>query len=114
MALGGDSRFASGGIAQSYSHASVRARGEHATFLAMPPVVTNAIFWIFVATCAVAQLFILRAVLRVVVLPRTADTTENSGIPAPRRSLEILWAVLPALFLGFAFIAAWRVMHPTS
>ncbi len=80
----------------------------------MSAVVTNAIFWIFVAICAVAQLFILRAVFRVVVLPRAAEATENSALPAPRRSLEILWAVLPALFLGFAFIAAWRVMHPTT
>lgn len=84
----------------------------------MPSTVLDLLFWIAVASCAVAQVFILRAVLRVVVQPMSNNAEDGSSsaslVPVPRRSLEILWAILPFFFLAAAFVAAWRVMHPTS
>ena len=83
----------------------------------MPSALLDLLFWIAVASCAVAQVFILRAVLRVVVRPVSNHAEDGSSpaahVPVPRRSLEILWAILPFFFLAAAFFAAWRVMHPT-
>jgi hypothetical protein len=35
-------------------------------------------------------------------------------VPTPRRSLEIAWAVLPAVLLVAAFVGAWRLMYPAA
>lgn len=85
----------------------------------MSPVLLDVIFWISVACCAVAQLFILRAVFTVVAQPPsdTADATARatrSTVPMPKRTLEIAWAILPSFLLAAAFVAAWRQMHPSS
>lgn len=85
----------------------------------MSPVLLDVIFWISVACCAVAQVFILRAVFSVAVRPRsdTADATAHdtpSTVPMPKRTLEIAWAVLPSILLAAAFVAAWRQMHSSS
>ena len=83
----------------------------------MPSAFLDVLFWIAAASCAVAQVFILRAVLRVVVQPVSNSEGDRSSsashVPVPRRSLEILWAILPFFFLAAAFVAAWRVMHQT-
>ena len=88
----------------------------------------DGIFWITVACCAVAQLFILRAVFRVT--PGTtgngstangANTNgftasspegESVSVPSPHRLTEIVWVVLPVVLLALAFVGTWRVMHP--
>ena len=84
----------------------------------MPLVLLDAIFWVAVACCAVAQIFIVRAVLRVVRPPsaHTADAASSPvplSMPVPRQSLEIVWAVLPAGLVVVAFVAAWGKMHPS-
>lgn len=56
----------------------------------------DAVFWAAVASCAVAQVAIVRSV---VVSPR-------------RRVIELAWALLPALGLGAALVMTWRRMHP--
>lgn len=75
---------------------------------ALPPSVLVAIFWVAAAGCVVAQFFILRAVWKVAPISSEAHT-----VPAPRRGVEIFWAILPALLMLGAFIGAWRMMHST-
>ena len=82
----------------------------------------DGIFWIAVASCAVAQIFILRAVFRVnpTLTPgTTADGSRSSApegesvsVPTPHRLTEIVWVILPVALLTLAFVGAWRVMHP--
>ena len=88
----------------------------------------DGIFWITVATCAVAQIFILRAVFRVTPSITGRDSTANGvsangstssapegesvSVPTPHRLTEIVWVVLPVVLLTLAFVGAWRVMHP--
>jgi hypothetical protein len=76
----------------------------------------DAIFWIAVVACAVAQLFILRAVFRVTPVGSVAKGTvaDASGVPTPHRLTEIVWVLLPVALLVLAFVGAWRQMHPVS
>jgi hypothetical protein len=85
----------------------------------MSPVILDAIFWVAAFGCALAQFFIIRAVLR----PAAALPAESplrspaSTLPVRRQSgriQEIVWAVLPSLLLAGAFVLAWRVMHPLA
>jgi heme/copper-type cytochrome/quinol oxidase subunit 2 len=80
---------------------------------------SDAIFWIAVAACAIAQIFILRAVFRVTPAGVAAGSAtasspdgENVSVPTPHRLTEIVWVVLPVLLLALAFVGAWGVMHP--
>jgi hypothetical protein len=80
---------------------------------------SDAIFWIAVAACAIAQIFILRAVFRVTPAGVAAGSATSSSpegervsVPAPHRLTEIVWVVLPVVLLVLAFVMAWRVMHP--
>lgn len=66
--------------------------------------VADAIFWIAVACCAVAQLAILRSVLAVPA-QRAGDRS------AWRRTAEIAWAVLPGVALAAVLLYTWRAMH---
>lgn len=81
------------------------------TFLtsSLPPTLLSAIFWIAALGCAVAQFYIIRAVVRVAPLEAPVH-----DVPAPHRPVEIFWAVLPALMLVGAFVGAWLVMHPSD
>lgn len=72
----------------------------------LPPAVSTTLFWLSVAACAVAQLFIMRAVFRT--LP-AAPT--NSAVPAPRRWAEIVQVILPIAGLVALFYGAWRAMR---
>lgn len=56
----------------------------------------DAVFWAAVASCAVAQVAIVRSV---VTSPR-------------RRAIELAWAILPAFALGALFFLTWRRLHP--
>ena len=69
--------------------------------------IADAIFWISVACCAVAQLAILRSVI---VSPVRAG---DSGAPASswRRASEIAWAVIPGIALVFVFVFTWSAIH---
>lgn len=88
----------------------------------------DGIFWITVASCAVAQIFILRAVFRVTPVTTGSGSTahginatrstssspegESVSAPTPHRLTEIVWVVSPVVLLVLAFVGAWRVMHP--
>lgn len=75
----------------------------------MPFSVADAIFWIAVASCAVAQLAILHSI---VVSP--ARVPAQGAAPAKQRAIEIFWAVLPGVALIALFIFTWRAMHPSA
>ena len=58
----------------------------------LPPAVAKAVFWAAVCLCAVAHLAILRSVMR----------------SAPRRRLELAWALIPAVALAALLVMTWR------
>ncbi|MES2524477.1 MAG: hypothetical protein V4617_17390 [Gemmatimonadota bacterium] len=84
----------------------------------MRPAILDAVFWIAALSCAIAQFFILRAVLRPSVVPEPGTRTPgDASLPVRRQSgriQEIVWAVLPSLLLAAAFVLAWQTMHPAS
>jgi hypothetical protein len=65
----------------------------------------DAIFWISVACCAIAQLAILRSVIISPV--RDSATPASSG----RRATEIAWAVLPGFALVAVLFYTWKAMR---
>jgi hypothetical protein len=69
----------------------------------------DGLFWSSVACCALAQFFILRSVREGG--RRHVNEGAGSGVPQPRGSLEMLWAVVPALALVVLLAATWRAMH---
>ncbi|MBP6774672.1 MAG: hypothetical protein KA154_16865 [Gemmatimonadaceae bacterium] len=73
----------------------------------LPTPVLDALFWVAAVACLVSQVFILRAVWRVV-----PSVTGSPDVPAPKRASEMAWALLPTLLLLGAFAGAWRLMHP--
>jgi len=66
----------------------------------------DAIFWIAVACCGIAQLAIVRSVL---ISP--ARVPDSQPTTAGRRFVEIAWAVLPGIALAFVLLVTWRAMH---
>jgi hypothetical protein len=66
----------------------------------------DAIFWIAVASCLVAQAAILRSVL--------AGRGAAAPAPLPRRAAEVAWAIVPAVALALVLAATWRSLHPAD
>ncbi len=77
----------------------------------MPLSPADAIFWVAVACCAVAQWLILRSALRAPDAER-GPPAGGGGVPATRRAAEVAWAVLPAIALALVLAATWRAIHP--
>ena len=65
---------------------------------ALPPIVATILFWAAALVCGVAHVAIVASVLR----------------SAPRRRLEIAWAVIPAMALAVVLVVTWRGMHPSA
>jgi len=63
----------------------------------------STIFWLAAATCLVAQIAILRSVLR---------TSSPKLRTRHRAVVEIAWVVLPALALASVLAITWRTVHP--
>ena len=59
---------------------------------------------VFVA-CVAAALLAHGAILLSVA--RRPALTADAGVPRPRRGLEILWALIPAVVLALVFTATW-------
>src|SRR5215203_1553882 len=85
----------------------------------MSTQLTDAAFWVAVVACAIAQIFILRAVFRVTpagIAAGSANTSTPDGepvsVPSPHRLTEIVWVILPIVLLVLVFVLAWRAMHP--
>lgn len=66
----------------------------------------DAIFWVAVACCSIAQLAIVRSVI--ISPARVAGSQPTSAI---RRIGEITWAVLPGVALAAVLFFTWRAMH---
>ena len=60
--------------------------------------VATTLFWAAALVCGVAHAAILASVVR----------------SAPRRRLEIAWAVIPALVLAAVLVMTWRRMHVSA
>jgi len=68
----------------------------------------DAVFWTAVVLCAVAEIAIVRSALA----SRPAPTAEH--VPAARRPVEVLWALVPAIALAVVLAATWRAIHPAT
>lgn len=73
----------------------------------MPFDIADAVFWIAVACCSVAQLAILRSAI---VSPARTAASRAPSSPA-RRAIEITWALLPGIALAVLFVYTWSAMH---
>ena len=71
----------------------------------MSASLAGVMFWLSVASCVVAELAIIRATLR---LSRASTTDAALALPHPRRWLETVWLVLPALALTALLVVTWR------
>ena len=67
----------------------------------------DAIFWIAVVCCSVAQVAI---VYSTVVAPGRMPGLAKP-VSVARRAREIAWAVLPGVALAAVFVFTWRAMH---
>ncbi len=74
----------------------------------MTNAIADAIFWIAVATCTIAQVAILRSIFNPA--PRGAPAAVSGARPV-RRGMEVLWAVLPAVGLALVLGWTWREMQ---
>lgn len=74
----------------------------------MSNALADAIFWIAVASCTVAQVAILRSIFTLA--PRGAPAVGASA-PRVQRGLEIVWAILPAVALAGILALTWREMR---
>ena len=66
----------------------------------------DGLFWMSVACCTIAQIFIIRSVLASRHAP---EPTAN--VPRSRDAVEVMWAVLPAFVLVALFWFTWRAMR---
>ena len=56
------------------------------------------------ACCAIAQVFIIRSIQSV------RQQTPSADVPRSRDTLELVWAVLPAIALGVLLHFTWRAI----
>lgn len=73
----------------------------------MRPAVADAVFWVALVCCVVAQVAILRSALARHLPPADAP----SSLPATRRGIEIVWAVLPAVALAVVLVLTYRAVQ---
>ena len=71
----------------------------------------DAIFWIAVACCIVAQAAIVRSSL---VSPAQAPNATGQTASPGRRALEVCWAVIPGIALALLFVATWHAIHDAT
>lgn len=74
----------------------------------MTNTIADAIFWIAVATCTLAQVAILRSIFNPA--PKGAPASALPGRPV-RRATERVWAALPAVGLAVVLALTWREMQ---
>jgi heme/copper-type cytochrome/quinol oxidase subunit 2 len=78
----------------------------------------DAIFWIAVACCAVAQLAIIRSAFVSPATPARSGVSNSTDSHAPasfvRRASEITWAILPGIALVVLFFYTWNAIHPDT
>ena len=72
----------------------------------MPHLPATILFWTSVACCLVAQLLIVRSVLAARVLPAV-----RPDLPRARGSVEVMWAIVPAVALAVLLLFTWRAIQ---
>jgi heme/copper-type cytochrome/quinol oxidase subunit 2 len=75
----------------------------------MSSAFADAIFWIAVACCSIAQLAILRSA--VVSPAQRSSVAGGAATSGARRAAEIAWAVIPGIALAIVLLLTWRAMH---
>jgi heme/copper-type cytochrome/quinol oxidase subunit 2 len=76
--------------------------------LSLPPQLVDALYWAAVACCVVAQVAIVRSVLRAGVRRHATE----GRVPHSRRAVELVWVLIPAIGLAAVLLVTWRTMHP--
>jgi heme/copper-type cytochrome/quinol oxidase subunit 2 len=71
----------------------------------IPTFLSDAIFWLAAACCALSQAAIIRSALR-------ARAQRPDGGASPSRPIEVAWTVVPALMLALVLVLTWRALHP--
>jgi heme/copper-type cytochrome/quinol oxidase subunit 2 len=66
------------------------------------------LFWTSVACCAVAQIYIIRSVRSV------REQAPSATVPRSRESVELMWAILPAVALAVVLFFTWRAIERES
>jgi len=66
----------------------------------------EALFWVTVAACLVAQTALLRSAVRT-----SAMLSSDSSAGAPTRRSEMTWAVIPAIVIVLVLAFTWRKLH---
>lgn len=66
----------------------------------------DGLFWLSVACCAIAQVFIIRSVRGSRYVPNPSASAPHSG-----RAMEVTWAVLPAVGLAVLLFFTWRAVR---
>jgi hypothetical protein len=74
----------------------------------MTESVADAIFWMAVVCCGVAELRILRSPLASRHAPPVAA---DGAVPRPRRGVELVWTALPAVLLAVVLAVTWHRLH---
>jgi len=64
------------------------------------------LFWSSAACCLLAQVLIVRSVLRTRALPEP-----RPDLPRSPAGVELFWALLPAVVLGALFFFTWRAIE---
>ena len=62
----------------------------------------EAIFWIAALACIAAQFALLRSSFRI------KKESRSELVPASPRSVELAWAIVPALALSVILVMTWR------
>ena len=73
----------------------------------MSASLAGVMFWLSAASCVVAEVSIIRATLRV---QGGSPTGASAALPHPRRWLEIVWVVLPAIALAALLVGTGRAI----
>jgi heme/copper-type cytochrome/quinol oxidase subunit 2 len=68
----------------------------------------DAIFWVAVVSCTIAQLAIVHSVIISPASKRAADSATPASVS--RRASEIAWAVLPGIALAVVLVYTRRAM----
>ena len=75
--------------------------------LPMSIVFADAIFWVAVVCCIIAQLAILRSILAT----PASSATRSARALGTRRIVEAAWAVLPGVALAVVLCFTWAAIH---
>jgi len=72
----------------------------------MSTIPATILFWMSVACCLVAQVLIVRSVVAARALPAV-----RPELPRARGSVEVMWAVVPAVALAVLLFFTWRAIQ---